>query len=302
MRRVGFDEYLEYAGRHGYVEAAGQRYELRPITVTRIHPLPGELGDTSTTVWSFPRRGSWATHRGDYRGNWPPQVPRALIEMYTEPGDTVLDPMVGGGTTCIEAVLLARNCIGVDISYGAVILTLHRLYWLRRHLEKIAGRRAAPWAQGQGPSVDEVLAARVEVYHGDARSLDAVGDGEVDAVLLHPPYHGIIRYGGGPGDLSAARSLGEYLAMLRQVLAEARRTLRPGGVLAVLVGDTRERKRYVPITHHVLRLILETGFTLREEIVKVQHNMRETREKWAGRRDRGFLLIRHEKLYVAEKD
>ncbi len=32
-----------------------------------------------TTVWSFEHRGNWATHRGNYRGNWAPQIPRNLI-------------------------------------------------------------------------------------------------------------------------------------------------------------------------------------------------------------------------------
>jgi len=31
-----------------------------------------------TTVWSFPKRGNWATHSGMYRGNWSPYVPRNL--------------------------------------------------------------------------------------------------------------------------------------------------------------------------------------------------------------------------------
>ena len=50
-----------------------------------------------TTVWSFPERGSWATHNPKYRGNFAPQIPRNIIEMYTEKGDSVLDPMVGAG-------------------------------------------------------------------------------------------------------------------------------------------------------------------------------------------------------------
>jgi len=55
--------------------------------------------------------------------------------MYTKPGELVLDPMVGGGTTLIEARLLGRNAIGVDINYDAIILTLHRLYYLEKALE-----------------------------------------------------------------------------------------------------------------------------------------------------------------------
>ena len=145
MRRVGYEEYLEFVRKTREIVVEGSRISLEPIAVKRLHPASEELTDVSTTVWSFPKRGSWATHRGDYRGNWPPQMARALILMYTEPGDTVLDPMVGSGTTCIEAKLLGRNCIGVDINYNAVMLTLHRLYWLEKHLEKLASSGLAKW-------------------------------------------------------------------------------------------------------------------------------------------------------------
>ena len=57
----------------------------------------------STTVWSFPQRGKWATHSAKYRGNWAPQIPSNLILLYSQEGDTVLDPMMGSGTTMIEA-------------------------------------------------------------------------------------------------------------------------------------------------------------------------------------------------------
>ncbi len=305
MRRVSYEEYLRYAGEKGEVEVEGNRIRLEPITVKRLHPEPGELTDVGTTVWSFPRRGSWATHRGDYRGNWPPQMARALILMYTRPGDTVLDPMVGSGTTCIEAKLLGRNCIGVDISYDAVMLTLHRLYWLERHLEETASLDlpgVPGGADGDAIPMDEVMRARVEVYHGDARSLDALSDGSVDLVATHPPYHNIIRYSrrGVEGDLSRASSLEEYLAMIYHVAREAYRVLRPGRHMGILVGDTRMRRHYVPITHHVLRVLLRTGFILREEVVKIQHRMKATRERWA-RAKRDFLLIYHEKLYILRK-
>src|SRR5262249_52143311 len=69
-----------------------------------------------TTVWSFPDRGRWATHDGRFRGNWSPYIPRNLIIRYTRPGDLVLDPFAGGGTTAIEAKLLGRRCIAGDIN------------------------------------------------------------------------------------------------------------------------------------------------------------------------------------------
>ncbi|MBU2506371.1 MAG: site-specific DNA-methyltransferase [Bacteroidetes bacterium] len=73
-----------------------------------------------TTAWSFPERGKWATHNPKYRGNFAPQIPRNIILKYSNEGDFVLDPMVGAGTTLIEAKLLHRNADGIDINPEAV--------------------------------------------------------------------------------------------------------------------------------------------------------------------------------------
>ncbi len=45
-----------------------------------------------------------------------PQIPRILIEQFSEPGDTVFDPFCGSGTTLVESSLLGRNSIGTDIN------------------------------------------------------------------------------------------------------------------------------------------------------------------------------------------
>ncbi len=70
---------------------------------------PEQFKLEETTIWSFKERGSWASHKGDYRGNCPPQVPRNLIIKYTNEGDIVLDTFCGSGTTMIEAKLLNRK-------------------------------------------------------------------------------------------------------------------------------------------------------------------------------------------------
>jgi hypothetical protein len=67
---------------------------------------PSTFTPETTTVWSFPDRGDWATHVGNYRGNWSPYIPRNLILRYTQPGELVLDQMMGSGTTLVECKLL----------------------------------------------------------------------------------------------------------------------------------------------------------------------------------------------------
>ena len=52
-----------------------------------------------------------------YKGKFHPQMIRALLNIIgLKPGDTVLDPFVGSGTTALEAQLLGINCVGVDVS------------------------------------------------------------------------------------------------------------------------------------------------------------------------------------------
>jgi len=309
MREVTFDEYLNFIKNSKEIVVEDNVIKLEPIKATRLHPSPEELTDVTTTVWSFPKRGSWATHRGDYRGNWPPQMARALILMYTKPGDTVLDPMVGSGTTCIEAKLLGRNCVGIDINYNAVILTLHRLYWLEKSVRNYRRGSLITYLGEPGPEVidgvtiDDVLRAEVKVYHGDAQNLDKVSNDSIDLIATHPPYYNIIRYSKSKlsGDLSAARSLDEYLRMLKKIAQEAFRVLKPGGYLGILIGDTRAHKHYIPITHYALQVFLDVGFILKEEVIKIQHKMKITREKWSKLSERDFLLIFHEKLFILRK-
>jgi hypothetical protein len=55
-----------------------------------------------------------------YPASFHPQFSRSVIEALSRPGDTVLDPFMGGGTTVVEALRLGRRVIGVDINPLAV--------------------------------------------------------------------------------------------------------------------------------------------------------------------------------------
>ena len=64
---------------------------------------------------------SYTTHTiHAFAAKFPPQLPRTFIRQLTRPGATVLDPMMGSGTTVLEAALLGRRAIGVDLDPLAV--------------------------------------------------------------------------------------------------------------------------------------------------------------------------------------
>ena len=87
---------------------------------------------------------------------------------------------------------------------------------------------------------------------------------------------------------------------MEEVARESYRVLKPGKVCAILIGDTRKHKNYVPIAFRVMQCFLNAGFILKEDIIKLQWNMKSTREKWRAR-NYEFYLIAHEHIFVFKK-
>ncbi len=255
MELVTQDDFLKFLNDNKSVAIENVRVDIgKPWHITSFAP-PKDYIVEEFTIWSFPNRGDWATHSGKYRGNWSPYIPRNLISKYSEPGETVLDQMCGSGTTLVECKLLNRNGIGVDVNRDAIMLTLDRLRFDYNPL-------------------DSNHQSKNRTYFGDARNLDKIVDESVDLVATHPPYAWIIPYSKQriPRDISSARKLPEFLKAIREVAGESYRVLKPGRYCAILIGDTRKRRHYIPISIGVLQAFLSVGFILKEDIIKLQHN------------------------------
>ena len=59
---------------------------------------------------------SYATHGiHRYPAKFIPQIPRFCLDTYSKPGDEVLDPFMGSGTTLLESYIMQRDSYGIDI-------------------------------------------------------------------------------------------------------------------------------------------------------------------------------------------
>ena len=241
--------------------------------ITKWEPEDFEL--EMTTHWSFPKRGDWATHDAKWRGNWSPYIPRNILLRYSKEGDLVLDQFAGGGTTLVEAKLLNRDIIGVDVNDIA----------LDRCRDKINFEH-------------EGANGNVNICKGDARKLDFIPDEDIDLICTHPPYANIIKYS---EDIEEDLKIRDFLEEMKKVAAESYRVLKKDKFCAILMGDTRQKGCMIPMSFEVMRIFEDAGFTLKELIIKEQHNCRATGYWKTNSIKYNFLLIAHEYLFVFKK-
>lgn len=244
-----------------------------------MKPEPIDFKQECTTVWSFQRRGNWMTHKSDWRGNWAPEIARNLILRYSKEEDLLLDCMIGGGTTAIEAKLLNRNIIATDINDVALERTLKSLEFDTNNKSKQIIKKC------------------------DARDLNFIENDSIDFALTHPPYVDIIKYSEGKikQDLSNIKDIDKFCNEMEDVAKELFRVVKKGKYCAILMGDTRRNKMYQPLAFKVMERFLKVGFQLKEDIIKHQHNCKATGFWVQKSKDYNFLLIMHEHLFVFKK-
>ena len=235
--------------------------------------IPNDFKLEKTSVWSFKNRGKWATHKGDYRGNCPPQVPRNLILKYTKENDIVLDPFCGSGTTMIECKLLNRKGIGIDVNESALKLAKSRLKF------------------NYNTIYEPIL-----IKANSIKLQNIIPDNKIDFIFAHPPYADIIKYSKDIKEDISRLNLQEFLNQISLFSKECFRILKKDKICSVLIGDIRKNKNVIPLGFYIMNIFIQTGFKLKEIIIKEQHNCKMT-EYWENR-NKDFYLLAHEYILV----
>lgn len=185
------------------------------------------------------RRGRYVPQTSTHPGKMLPHLAAHAVAAYTAPGELVLDPMCGCGTTLVEAAHLGRDALGVDIEPRFTALA----------------EANAALARSQG------ACGEARVFTGDATGLldlvPASAAGKVGLVLTSPPYgrgtHGLVRtspsgvrkrshvYGDREhGNLAYAGWSG-LLDGFAAILAASCQLLRPGGTVVITCRPVRRR-------------------------------------------------------------
>jgi hypothetical protein len=240
------------------------------------------------SLWIFDKRDTSGVHLGWYWGNFIPQIPRQLLLRFTKEREWVLDTFLGSGTTLIECRRLGRNGIGIELNQEVAQKA-------KELIEKEANK---------GSIISEIVV-------GDSRSVDIkqilnkFGIDKVQLLLMHPPYHDIIKFSKDERDLSNAKNTVEFLKMFGAVVDNATPYLEKGRYFALVIGDKYSKGEWIPLGFYCMQEVLKRGYILKSIIVK---NFEETRGKrhqkelWRYRAlAGGFYVFKHEYIMLFKK-
>ena len=250
-------------------------------------PLANHTTDTEkrlpTSVWLTAQRNSRSQRTGRYLpasvahpAKMLPAIARHAIRTYTRPGEIVIDPMCGIGTTLVEAMHLGRRGFGVE----------YEQRWAALAKANIAH------AATQGAT------GTADLVRGDARDLPQIAPahlrGQAALVITSPPYgaslHGQIRSTsetGAPGvhkydyrysankDNLAHQSLDDLIDGFARILAGCAVLLRPGGILAITARPWRERGELVDLPSEVITAGRRAGLVPVERCVALLAGIRD---------------------------
>lgn len=232
----------------------------RDTRTNALNDLTGaQWARASCSVETYPDQRS--DKQRDHGAAFPLALAEQQIRLYTQRGQTVLDPFVGVGTTLEAAHALGRRGVGIELS------------------PNFAAQASADLPEDGSQTV----------HVGDCRAvLPTLPDALADLVVTSPPYadllhrvqgsfadrwhaHSTLRvvpsprpYSDAPEDLGNLDHL-DYLDALQAVLAELRRVVRPDGYAVFVVKDFRALEQgvpFVPLHAHLMVRAERAGWTL----------------------------------------
>lgn len=240
------------------------------------------------SLWILDKRDTSGAHLGWYWGNFVPQIPRQIMLRYTKRGDWVLDTFVGSGTTLIECKRLGRNGIGIELNPEVA--------------EK--ARELIAKEQNNYNVISDVIV-------GDSKTinikeiLEKYKINQVQLLIMHPPYHDIIKFSKDKNDLSVAKNTDEFLKMFGEVVDNATPYLEKERYFALVIGDKYSKGEWIPLGFYCMEQVLKKGYSLKSIIVK---NFEKTRGKknqqelWRYRAlVGGFYVFKHEYIMLFKK-
>lgn len=241
------------------------------------------------SLWIDKKRSRQGKHISSYWGNFIPQIPRQMMLRYTKGGEYVLDTFAGSGTTLIECRRLGRNGIGFELNPAV-----------------------ARKAQFLVDSEDNPFDVTTRIINANSARADysellgEIGIKKVQLVIMHPPYHDIIRFSDFEDDLSNAADVEDFLDKLEEIGRLSYEVLDRGRFACLVIGDKYNQGEWIPLGFYSMQRMMNIGYRLKSVIVKnfdQTRGKRRQKELWRYRAlAGGYYIFKHEYIFVLQRD
>jgi DNA modification methylase len=198
--------------------------------------------------------------RSRHGGQKPPDLCADLIKVFTKHGQRVLDPFMGVGGTLLGASLCGRKAMGIELSAE----------WIGIYKE-VCGLEGL---------------AEQETLQGDSRTVLDNLDGGFDFVLTDVPYWNMDKLSKSSGKYKAvgekarenrkskltafnekSQTKDEWLAEMEEVFTKVYPRLKPGGYMAVFIGEMYRDKSYHFLPNDLARVLEKIGFVSKANLI-----------------------------------
>lgn len=237
------------------------------------------------SLWNLGARAREGHHKAWYWGNFVPQIPFQLISRYTNPGDWIVDPFCGSGTTLLEATRLGRNALGVELNPEVYRKTTEVL-------KEVTGTEDSRAVLENHDSLRFDFSAFLKKENLPGFKL----------AILHPPYWDIIKFSENPEDLSMSEDVEDFTGKLARLAEGIIPAMVHGSHIALVIGDIYRKGEVIPLGFKSMDALSSLGLTMRGIIVKDIQNTRAKRNSeslWRYRALKsGFYVFKHEYVFV----
>jgi DNA modification methylase len=247
--------------------------------------ITNRLNELDSKTW-LKFQKSWFIHNPPPRkknvlrhpAKFPESLAQEFIEFFTKPGQAVLDPMVGTGSTLVAALRSGRRSLGIELNPAYVALAEQAVLAEKERLGGQAALLQAVVVQGNANDCERFLKERAHP--------------PFDYLLTSPPYWDMLRargahtqknrrestgldvfYSDDPQDLGNISDYAEFLARLVTVYRNLKACLRDGAYLTIIVKNVKKGGKLYPLAWDLGRELSQV-YTLKDEKLWLQDDIR----------------------------
>jgi SAM-dependent methyltransferase len=274
------------------------------------------------------RRGRYLPASNRHPGKMLPELARRAITAYSHPGELVLDPMCGIGTTLVEAIHLNRLALGIELDPHWAALASANL--AHAHTQGAPARGGV--IEGDAAQLPHLLSVHGQPLLNPNSGALVLPYRRVDLVLTSPPYacevgepnKGAWRTGGSlcheqhrnygrdRRNIGHARGA-DYAAAMQAIYRACAAVLKPGGFLITVTKELRPGGRLHNVAGTTIALCENAGLWYWQHVIALHATVRENeligrpsfwqRTHTSRARERGepVALVAHEDVLVFRK-